>query len=225
MQLELINKSTDKTKADILVSFITKEDIQTNKEAKLLSQAGFKAEQDTLCFLHEKALLACGIEKLDAASIRSAAAAAVKALKGSNYTSAKTQLSDMRFVNALVEGFVLGGYDFNFYRSEPKQVALETLFLACDGANFAEFEAAFNEAMVVAQATCFTRDIVNKAPQEINPETLALLAKNLRSRTTLSVLFWTKRVSKREYERYACRRSRFGAPKPADPSQLQTRKS
>lgn len=198
MQLELINKSTDKTKADILVSFMTKEDIEKNKEAKLLSQAGFKAEQDTLCFLHEKALLACGIEKLDAASIRSAAAAAVKALKSSNYTSAKTQLSDMRFVNALVEGFVLGGYDFNFYRSEPKKVALETIFLACEGANFAEFEAAFNEAMVVAQATCFTRDIVNKAPQEINPETLALLAKKLAFENSLECTILDEEGLKKE---------------------------
>ncbi|MDY0116539.1 MAG: leucyl aminopeptidase [Sulfurimonadaceae bacterium] len=179
MKLELIKQTITKAKADILVVFLTKEDLEKDTNNKLLTQAGFKAEQDSICFLHEKAILAIGIEDKESSSLRAACAIAIKTLKTTNYTSVKTELTDASYVSALVDGFVLGGYDFNFYKSEPKPITIEKISITCGSDDFASIEKSFNEALIIAKATAFTRDIVNKAPQEINPETLALLAKKL----------------------------------------------
>lgn len=179
MKLELLNQTLEKVTADINIVFISKEDLEKDVNTKLLTQAGFKAEQDSVCFLHEKAVLAIGIDDKDADSIRSASAVAIKTLKSTNYTSVKVELNDISHTSALVDGFVLGGYAFDFYKSKPTPTTIENIFMACDNKEFKKVETIFNEALIIAKATAFTRDIVNKAPQEINPETLALLAKKL----------------------------------------------
>jgi leucyl aminopeptidase len=88
-------------------------------------------------------------------------------------------------LTGLVEGIVLGGYEFNEYKSEPKEISIKDIFLAVNELDFNELQTTFNEALIVANSTCFTRDIVNTAPQELNPQTLATLAKQLASDNSL----------------------------------------
>lgn len=179
MNIKLVNKNISEVSAEVFVEFLTKDELQSHKEAKILNQAGFKAEQDTICFLYEKATLFCGVDSKKSDDLRSASACAVKALKSSNFTSAKLSAISKSTLNALVEGFVLGGYEFNEYKSKPKKSLLEEVILTADDLDFEKLETIFNEALIVSNATNFTRDIVNMAPQEINPQTLAALAQKL----------------------------------------------
>jgi len=179
MNIQLLNKNISDIKADILVEFLTADDLEKHAEAKILNQAGFEAEQDSTCFLHEKGILFCGIESKKSDDVRSATAVVIKALKASNYESAKLTVLKKSTINALVEGVVLGGYSFNDYKSEQKDVTLKDISFSSGELDFDEANETFNEAMIIANATCFTRDIVNTAPQELNPETLAILAKKL----------------------------------------------
>ncbi|MDD5157082.1 leucyl aminopeptidase [Sulfurimonas sp.] len=179
MNIKLVNKNISEVSAEVLVEFLTKDDLESHKEAKILKQAGFKAEQDSTCFLYEKTILFCGVESKKSDDLRSASACAIKALKSSNFISAKLSVISKSTLSALVEGLVLGGYEFNEYKSKPKKSALEEIFLTTDDLDFEKLETIFNEAIIVSNATNFTRDIVNKAPQEINPQTLAMLAQKL----------------------------------------------
>jgi leucyl aminopeptidase len=185
MKIQLLNKNLEDIKTDVLVEFLTSDELNEHKEAKILKQAGFKAEQDSTCFLHESGILICGIDSKKSDDIRSATASMIKALKASNYESAKISVINKKTVSALVEGVILGGYEFNDYKSKPEKITLKEMFLAVNSLDFAEVENSFNEALIVAEATCYTRDIVNTAPQELNPETFAILAKKLADENSL----------------------------------------
>jgi len=182
MNIKLINKDI---KADVVVEFITKDELESHKESKILSNAAFKAEQDTTCFLYEKGLLFCGVDSKKSDDIRSAAAAAIKALKSSNFKSAKIESVSKKTIAALVEGLALGGYEFTFYKSEQKQSAFNDIFLISDDENFEKLQTIANETLIITNATNFTRDIVNKAPQEVNPQVLAQIAKELATKNDL----------------------------------------
>ena len=179
MNIQLLNKNISDIKTDILVEFLTSDELAVHSEAKLLHNAGFKAEQDSTCFLHESGLLFCGVEKKKSDELRSASAAMIKALKASNYESVKISILGNSTLTALVEGIVLGGYEFNEYKSKPEEITLKDISLASNELDFNELQTTFNEALIVSNATCFTRDIVNTAPQELNPQTMVTLAQIL----------------------------------------------
>ena len=172
MNLDLVNE----IKSDVSVEFLTKETLKKHKQKKLLEKAGFEAAQDTLCFLHEKGILACGVEALESDCIRSAASQAIKALKASKNESASFPV-DAKSIEAVVEGVILGGYDYNRYKSESKELTLKDIYLTCK--DIKKLSKAFEEAVIIAESTCFTRDIVNTTPEDLHPASFAEIAKEL----------------------------------------------
>ena len=172
MNLDLVNE----IKSDVTVEFLTKETLKKHKKKKLLEKAGFEAAQDSLCFLHESGLLVCGVEALESDFIRSAASQAIKALKSSKNESASFAVDEIN-IEAVVEGVVLGGYEYNRYKSEPKEETLTDVYLTCK--DIKQLSKAFEEAVIIAEATCFTRDIVNTTPEDLHPESFTEIAKEL----------------------------------------------
>ncbi|MDD2904949.1 MAG: leucyl aminopeptidase [Sulfurimonas sp.] len=179
MNIKLSKKSISELETDIFLEFVNEKDIKSHEQGKTLSLAGFKGEQDTLCFLHEQALLVCGVESDTNDDLRSAATIAIKALKASNYKSVKVLCESTTLISGLVEGFVLGGYEYTKYKSEPKKAPLKKISISCGEADFATMQKTFDEAIIIANATNFTRDIVNEIPEDLNPPSFAKLAKEL----------------------------------------------
>jgi len=163
-------------KSDVKVDFLNETALKEHKNKKLLKKAGFDASGDTCCFLYEKSILACGVDTLKPDDIRSACSIAIKALKSSEYKSASFNV-DAKNIQAVVEGIILGGYDFDEYKSKPKKLKLKNIYLI--SSDVSGLTDAFAEAIIIAEATCFTRDIVNTIPNDLNPPSLAKLAKNL----------------------------------------------
>jgi leucyl aminopeptidase len=184
MRFLLKNKPLSAIDAELTVLFLTEESLKTSKHKEKLSKTGFKAEQDEFCILHESALVVCGIENYGSAALRSAAAAVVKKVKGYKYSSLKLPQYHLKNVAALVEGFVLGSYSFEMYKSEPKEVTLKEVLFSGVNFNgeeltFESVEKAFNTALTVATATNYTRELVNTTPQDLNPSTMAVIAADL----------------------------------------------
>jgi len=172
MKIDLV---TD-IKSDVQVEFIQKSELKEHKRYKLLNRAGFSAEQDSICFLHEKAILACGIESDESDNFRSACSAAIKALKSSNHKSVSFNVNKLN-IQAIIEGIILGGYEFNEYKSKHKKSSLKHIYLTCS--KIEKLQRLFEESIIIAEATCFTRDIVNTTPEDLNPPSFADLAKKL----------------------------------------------
>ena len=167
---------TTTTQTDLNVTFIEKNEIENSPHSKVLNNAGFSAEQDSICFLHESALLVCGVEDSENDNIRSATSVAIKALKSANYKSVSFPVTKDN-IPAIVEGIILGGYEFNNYKSKPKKSKLKNISLVCE--NIMELQSTFEEAIIIAEATAYTRDIVNMTPEDLNPPSFADLAKKL----------------------------------------------
>ncbi|MBA1432041.1 MAG: leucyl aminopeptidase [Epsilonproteobacteria bacterium] len=195
MKIELIDTKKFDVKENLTVKFITPERLKKAKFKKTLQKAGFSAEQDTIYGMHGKSLLFCGIENHDTQNLKTAAAAIAKAVKGLAYKSLSIEVNE-KSIRPVIEGFILGGYEFNNYKSKPKSSKVKKLYLTCEDVK--ALTQAFEEAVVVSEATCYTRDIVNTAPDDMHPETLAKLAKKLARNNNLKCNVLNEKALKKE---------------------------
>jgi leucyl aminopeptidase len=184
MTMNLQNQAFNKIEADISICFMTETLFENHHDKTLLERSGFEAKQDQVTILHEKAIIFCGVEAFDNTSLRSVAALAIKALHATNYTSAKVAQYGLENIQAVYEGLILGGYEYVFYKSEPKAPKLQEILFSNDNfegneQNFIQLQNASNTALAICNATNFTRDLVNTAPQEMYPEALADVALDL----------------------------------------------
>ena len=182
MNIKLVKDDRQSSENNILVEFMTKSELEKSTYTKVLHKAGFKAEQDSSCFLYGKNILVCGIDTDSVDNIRSATSVAIVAIKKTNYKSATFSV-DKKILKGIIEGLVLGGYEFTHYQSKPTKSKLKNIHLSCS--NVKELSKAFEEAIIIAEATCFTRDIVNQTPEDLNPVTFADLAKKLAKENNL----------------------------------------
>ena len=167
---------TTATDSDLKVEFMKEGELKQYSSYKIVKKSGFNAEQDSITFLHESALLLCGIENDESDNIRSVVSNAIKAIKDTNYKSASFPVTKDN-ISAIVEGIILGGYEFNNYKSKSKKSKLKNISLVCE--DIMALQSAFEEAIIVAEATAYTRDIVNMTPEDLNPPSFADLAKKL----------------------------------------------
>jgi leucyl aminopeptidase len=72
-------------------------------------------------------------------------------------------------VRAVVEGWSLGGYSFDAYRTRPSNDRPGEVVVLCQDARKAEFTRALEEAQVVVDAVARTRDWVNTPPGDLRP--------------------------------------------------------
>ena len=179
MNIQLLNQNIADAKGDITLEYITADQLKKSKNKKALKLAGFKANQDSICFLHEKNALICGLDSHTADDVRSVSAVAIKALKNTEYQSANIAISNKSLIPALVEGFVLGGYSYEVYKTTKSKPTLKDISLIYTKDDYKSAIKVFSDAVIVADATCFTRDIVNTTPEDLNPVTFAKLAKKL----------------------------------------------
>jgi leucyl aminopeptidase len=193
MDIQLIQNG--KKESAVTTLFLSKKALGKQKQKKVLEKAGFEGAQDSVCFLHESGILACGIENSDAESLRSATSQAIKALKNSKYETAAFAV-DTKSLQAVVEGILLGGYEYTRYKSDPKPSSLKTVYLTCK--DTAKLSRAFEEAVTIAEATCFTRDIVNMIPEDLHPETFAELAEELAKENKLTCNILGEKELKKE---------------------------
>ncbi|NOQ32135.1 MAG: leucyl aminopeptidase [Helicobacteraceae bacterium] len=190
MQLELKQQPLTEIEAELLVTFLTPDLLETHPHKEVLSRAGFKAESDSICALHAHSLVVVGIDNFEADTIRSATATMIKAIKAYSYKSAKLFQYNQENTFALVEGILLGEYSFNDYKSDPKKSELKNIYLSNDNFNAEELDQKrlledYNSALVIAKATNFTRDLVNTIPNDMTPQALAVVARDLADENNL----------------------------------------
>jgi len=165
------------------------------QDKKLLKKAGFKGGQDDTCLLVSKDRLYVGAESTLSTAIRTAAANAIKALKGTGYKSIKvaTYLNSSKCTNSLrsmVEGFILGAYSFENYKTKKNENKIKHISVSLEEysghkIDIEKASSVVHKAQIVADATNFTRNIVNTTPDDCYPDVMADIAESLASETGL----------------------------------------
>ena len=191
MNLELTITPIEDIKADLEIIIVIDNDLNHRfvKDKKLLKKAGFGGEQDETCLLVGVDRLYVGSSSLAGTPIRTAAAKAIKALKGTSYKNIKvaTYLVGQKCTNSLrtmVEGFILGGYSFDNYKSKKSKKEIKEIIISLDEysqrvVDIQKVSPLIEKAQILADATNFTRDIVNTTPADCYPKVMADIAEAL----------------------------------------------
>ena len=198
MKFEIINSPIEEIKSDLEIILVLDGDLKHRfvQDKKLLKKAGFKGGQDEVCLLLEKNRLYVGTETLKGVGVRSAVATAMRSLIGKNYKSIKiaTYLSHPKCtasLRATVEGLVLGAYTFTAYKSSKTESKIKHVSLSVEGfetnyeVSLEAMARAVHNGEIAANATNFTRDIVNTTPDDCYPEIMANIAEELAENSKL----------------------------------------
>jgi leucyl aminopeptidase len=196
MKIELTDKKIKDIEADLEIIFVDdkKLDHKFIQDKKDLKKLNFEATQDAVSLIVSSDRLYVGIESLESFNLRTAAAKAIKAIKSSNYSSIKVASyiqKDESSIQAMLEGFILGAYSFEKYKSTKSKSKIESLTLSSQSfndnkPNSDKTKTAIKQAQAIATSTNFTRDIVNTTPDDCYPEILANIAEDLQKEYALS---------------------------------------
>ena len=111
--------------------------------------------------------------RLDDTVVRRGAGAAARALNGASRVALALPADSASQVRSVVEGFLLGGYRFDTYRTAPATDAPAEVVVLTMLAEDPAAVAATEVAQQVAAAVARTRDWVNTPPGDLTPPTFA----------------------------------------------------
>lgn len=197
MNFKLTINAIQDTASDLEVIIVVDSNLEHRfvEDKELLEKAKFKATQDETCLLLEKDRLYVGSEDLASNNIRTAVAAAIRVAQSKAYKSLKIasyagEVNSTENLQAMVEGLVLGSYSFERYKNTKSETNLEDITISMEDyslwtQDIQKCAEVLNVAQIVAEATNFTRDIVNTTPDDCYPEIMAGIAKKMAKKNGL----------------------------------------
>ncbi|EKR8080084.1 leucyl aminopeptidase [Campylobacter fetus] len=188
MKFTIIEKPLDDIKADYEIIFVVNKDLNHKfiKDGDEFDFFKFKGEN--VLNLTTLRRIYVGIKDLEPNSIRLGVSNAYSALKDLNLKTIKMAsyvgcCFKMSF-QAIGEGFLLGSYKFDKYKTEKKESSISEIYISIDefsGKQISLFEAnlGLQHAQVIAESTNYAKDIVNEIPDIYTPQKMAEDAKKL----------------------------------------------
>lgn len=191
MNFNLTDEKLESIQSDLEIIIVIAKDLDHKfvKDKKILKRIGFSATHEESCLLPEKNRLYVGSESIKSTDIRPAIAVAMRSIQNTNYKSLKigSYLSHPKctaVLRAMVEGIVLGAYNFDKYKSKKSQRKLKEITISTEEYHGHQLDRescqrAINSAIIGAKATNFTRDVVNTPPDDVYPKVFASIAKKV----------------------------------------------
>ena len=146
--------------------------------AKKFEEYGFEGKDGEILVLPERKRIYVGIESINAENLKTATASIIKSLKKYKFESVEITPPNVKDKNLLVaffEGFILGDYEFDKYKSTKAKHPIKEICINSKR----EFEEIIKEAKIRANSINFVRDIINSIPDEITPPKLAAIAEEV----------------------------------------------
>ncbi|BBG66004.1 cytosol aminopeptidase PepA [Hydrogenimonas sp.] len=190
MQVEVSKKKRSEISADIEIVCVVEKSLDHPwvEDRELLQMAGFEGSQDEVCLLPEKKRIYVGSESLHHDDIRSAFAAALRAIRKTKTEHVKTGLylgkCSAQNVKAIVEGLIFGDYEYDEYKTEKAKHPVRKVTISLEDFRSKSIDpdkaASYVEsAATVARAANYVKNLVNTPPDDMTPEMLALKAVSL----------------------------------------------
>jgi len=176
MKLNLIQHDL-KTKLEII--FIEDKKIKSNK--KELALLNFTAEDESCVIVDNK--LYVGYETKNTDSLRIAASTAIRKINETNYKNAKIKV-DTKDLSEILEGFYLGNYTFNKYKSKKEKTKEKTLNIIVNKLD-KKVISIFDKTSHICNSVNMVRDFVNTTPEDFYPKIMAKKAKKIAKENNL----------------------------------------
>ena len=198
MNFELTISPIKEIEADLELIIIVNKNFKHKfvQDKKLLKKAGFSATQDESYLLIEKNRLYVGVETISSVDVRTAVASAIRSLTSTKYKSIKiasymNHPKCTAVLRAMVEGLLLGSYSFNTYKTKKIEQPIQDITISIEEYNeytldIEKCATALHKGQITAEATNFTRDIVNTTPDDCYPKVMADIAKALSEDSSLT---------------------------------------
>jgi len=188
MKIEIKDHKIKDIQAELEIVFVQDKELEHKfiSDQKELKKLKFEATQESTALVLSSDKLYVGVDSLESFNLRTAAAKAIKSVKATTYTTLKVASyieQDERSIQAMVEGFILGNYSFEKYKTK-KSTPIESITLSTQSFNNKKCDIdrakeAIKTAKAIASSTNFTRDIVNTTPDDCYPEVMADIAQDL----------------------------------------------
>lgn len=197
MKFELQNKKLNQIKADFEVILVVRKNLKHKwvKDLVQLKNLNFKGEAEQTVYLAHRKRLYIAVESMAHDELRAATAKAIKilnkvkgkSLKIGSYSNNETEEN----IKAMAEGFILGIYSFDKYKSKKGSYPINRVVFSgedYDGKTIdvVVVKQAIKRGEIIAEATNYTREIVNMTPADITPVSLADMAKKLAKESGLT---------------------------------------
>lgn len=104
--------------------------------------------------------------------------------------------SPSRGAQAVVEGLVLGGYEYTALKSDPKPSQLARVVVV--GAGGQRTQVAIDRALAITQAVCWVRDLVNEPGGSLTPTKLAQQVVKVGETAGFEVTVWDEREIRKQ---------------------------
>ncbi|MBV9303085.1 MAG: leucyl aminopeptidase [Acidobacteriaceae bacterium] len=202
MQVQIETAPFDKLSPDALAFFCFEPDTTETHDPEIAQQSGwlpdlresgeFTGKLYEIAILHRpqgtaaKRLVVIGggkREKFSSIEARNSSGALVRALKSKGVRSIALALDThpAEFVTAAVEGAILGAWDADKYKSDPKakEKPLDSFAIAIPGSKAGEFQPALRRGEIIAESQNLTRDLVNEPANRLTPAALVEAAKQM----------------------------------------------
>jgi leucyl aminopeptidase len=132
-------------------------------------------------FLPESKKLYIKIDDESDEAFRLAGGKAMKILEKEDFHSLIIDGKDK--IQYILEGILLGSYRFTKYKSEQKEFPVKRVFVE----SFDGVDEVVSRAKIITTATNFTKDIVNSMPNEMHPQGVVKVAKELAKTNNLEI--------------------------------------
>ncbi len=193
MKIDFQDKTLSAIKADVEIVLIAKKETKhsfVKNDEKELKALGFFEEKCEQLFLSGSKKLYIKCDSFDKEEMRSATAKAFSTLKSYPFKHAKmASYADACFEGsaaALAEGFWLGAYSFDKYKSKKSSHTLEKITFSSENyftnklkASAENINKRLEKAQKVCEAVNLTRNTANLAPDDATPIYLAELAQTI----------------------------------------------
>ncbi len=208
MKFEIVDKNLDKISADASVTFVVDGDMEHKWiDKKKFKNLEFKGESESAVLLSESLEVFVGVKSLDYEELRLGASKAYSLLKTTKAKSVKvgSYLGKCKYMSmrAIVEGFELGSYEFDKYKSKKSNCNLKTVKLSTQSYNdkkipLQDLQEAIDTALALASSTNLAKDVVNTPPQDFTPLSMEKEAKKLEKLKNVSCKSYDEKFLKKE---------------------------
>jgi leucyl aminopeptidase len=178
MNIQLLKKDLNQIKTDLEVVVVKDLKKHSKKDQKLLKKLSFNLKAFDTYFDANTNKFFVSCAKLKKEDLKLAFCTAIRNIKKLNIKSIKFDLiqNDKELnINDIVEGLVLGSYEFTKYKSEQKKSKKLDIFISSINSKYPEeiLNTQLENALAISASVNMVRSIVNTPPEDYFPQTMA----------------------------------------------------
>lgn len=174
MNIILNKKNTNKKNSAVEIIILNKTKDLTQKEQELLNNINFYEKSFNTHFDIKNSKLYVSCLKLKDENIKTAICTAINFLKKTKIQNIKIDIIQSKKeleIQTIVEGLVLGNYEFLKYKSTSTEEKIKDVEICINSSSKTkeELDKDLKKALIICNSVNFTKDIVNSSPEDYYP--------------------------------------------------------